>query len=703
MGTCTGLPECRTGLRSPAAKEMLIPLALDTETALIRAGAQAPELACVSVHSRAGGGSGLIHWTEFNPPVTWALTDPRVLIVGHTVAYDMSVLGAADPSLLPLIFKAYRENRITCTEVRAKMLDIATGKRKFHEDESGEAAKSTYALDALAQRFLNRKLDKNTWRLQYGELRKYPLSQWPDGARQYPIEDARATEDIFFVQDVPENQPYLQDQFRQARAAFWIKLMACWGIRTDAQAIWELSERTNQDYEALATDLREIGLLRPDKQIKRKGTGIIETEPGSRDTKAAAQRLIAAYAAQGKDYPRTKTGLKPALDEQACIDSLDPELIKYARLTSLRSVLSKDVPALETGIRVPIHSRFDSMLENGRTSSSGNAETGGMNIQNIRRLPGIRECFVPRCLQCGHVHGPEDIRRGHCLNCPAPLTVFITSDFRGAELCTLAQVCLTVLNGFSCLAQALNAGRDPHMMIAEDILHTPYDLLKEIHGKGSQSDCTAGKGRTACLCVYCRTDNGRQTGKVGNFGFPGGLGPAALVYFALGNYGVRMTEDEARELKRTWNNRWPEMKEFFRFVDWHVKQSPAVIRQLFSDRYRGFGDDPRAYTEACNTMFSGLAADMAKDAGFEICEACYVPSDHVLFGSRMVNFVHDEFILEVPEPMAHECAMAVKQIMLDAGKRWVPDVRIDCETLVTRRLSKKAKPVWKDGRLIPWG
>ena len=48
------------------------------------------------------------------------------------------------------------------------------------------------------------------------------------------------------------------------------------------------------------------------------------------------------------------------------------------------------MPILLKGIKTPVQTRFEPLLETGRTSSSA------PNIQNIKRLVGMRECFRPR-------------------------------------------------------------------------------------------------------------------------------------------------------------------------------------------------------------------------------------------------------------------------------------------------------------------
>lgn len=657
------------------------PLTLDSETALIGPGRQAPDLSCVAFSGQ--GYRWIRHWTEFLDDLVRALTDTRFLIVGHTVAFDMSVFAAAEPGLFPLIFEAYRQNRVTDTEIRAKLLDIAAGcYRGFEEDPDSEEGERTvtklkYGLEPLAERFLGRSLDKNTWRLRYGELRNLPLANWPPGAVEYPLEDVRATEDLFKVQEQAPGQ-FLADQFRQARAAFWIKLMTAWGIHTDQEGVSELARRTKQERDLIAADLQSGGLLWGPRPKGAKNWGKL----GTRNTKAAKQRLVQAYSAMGQEYPRTEKG-DVCLDERACKESGDQVLVKYGHFAGLCAILNKDVPAL-AGMspeqkaeykkgnyarfsfnRTPIHSQFESLLETGRTSSSG------PNIQNPKRKGGIRECFVPR-----------------------PGCVFAACDYSGAELATLGQTCVTLL-GRSSLAEALNAGRDPHLMIASQILNRQYQDVEAVKDSGAGSDCQSSLGK--CFCPFCIVDDARQTGKVANFGFPGGLGYSALVEFALAQYDVRLSPEQAKSLKRIWLLTWSEMKDYFRFIDWTVK-SGQPIQQLFSGRFRG----DLSYTARCNTMFQGLAADMAKDAGFRIAFACYADPSSPLFGCRIVNFVHDEFILEVPEERAHEAAIELSRLMKDAAHLWVPACPPKAKPLLMRRWSKKAKAVYVNGRLIPW-
>lgn len=190
----------------------------------------------------------------------------------------------------------------------------------------------------------------------------------------------------------------------------------------------------------------------------------------------------------------------------------------------------------------------------------------------------------------------------------------------------------------------------------------------------------------------------RQMAKAANFGFPGGLGVETFRLFAAKTYEVILSDAEARELKAAWFAAFPEMIQYFDLMNGVIK-SGEPLHHFKSDRYRG----SLTYCSACNSPFQGMASDMAKEAGFDLAEACYVKGvDPVLFGCRVVNFIHDEFVLEVPIERAHECAMRVVEVMEDAGREWCPDVNVRAEPALSLRWRKAAEPEYLDGRLIPW-
>jgi len=635
--------------------------AFDTETCRFRPGTMAPELVCIT-YQTPGQMAQIVH---ANDPAalplveSWLLGDE--LLVGHHVPYDLAVICAKWPQLLPLVFRALDADRITDTKIRQQLLDIAAGEfrgylRRFetrvckvHDDcnalecpqaEAKRGARRTphnYDLDAMTYRALGRRLDKDTWRLRYGEFLHMPISEWPEGAVKYPLEDTSVTLDIALLQE--EHARFIPDQYRQTRAAFALHLTSVWGLRTNVAGVDLLEQKTRASLAAIIDDLQEAGLVRAD---------------GSRDTKAAKTRMMIVCESLGKPVRLTPKG-GVCLDSDACEASEDELLEDYAELTSFKNVLNKDIPVLRAGIHLPVHTSFG-MAASGRSTSSK------PNVQNPRRLPGIRETFVPR-----------------------PGKVFAQADFSGLELHTLAQTCVTLF-GQSHLAEVLNAGLDPHTAFAADILGIAYEEAEALKKAGDE-----------------KLDNARQTAKVANFGFPGGLGAEKLCLFARKSYNVILTEGRAKELKEQWLARWPEMRLFFDWVGKLIDEDTgeALVKQLFSDRWRGGAH----YTAACNTYFQGLGADAAKRALYLVIRACYAEPDSVLYGSRAVNFVHDEVILETADSeRAHDVAMELGRVMIAGANEFLPNVPARIEPLLARCWSKKSKPTFDKttGRLIPW-
>lgn len=619
----------------------------------------APPLTCLTVSVRD---LDTIHGIDGAFDVLYNLLCGDAVLVGHNIAYDMAVLCAEYPDLVPLIFDAYRADRITCTKIRQQIIDIAAGTFRGRLGDGNVWVKYGYALDDLTRRFLNRQLKKDGFRMSYGELRNVPLAEWVDYARnvmqpaallslqgplsdeerkiaedvakadpaeiiKYPLADSRATLEIAELQEA--DAEYLKDQYRQAYAAFCLQLSSVWGISTDPEKVEAFAREVAVDHEIVKVRLQNAGIVRAD---------------GSRDMKKAKQAMIDACAREGQPVRLTEKG-NVCLDSDACDAVDDPIIEDYAAYSTLAKVTSTDVPMLRKGL---IHTSYG-LAASGRTTSSG------PNIQNLRRKEGIREAFTPR-----------------------PGYVFAQADYAALELHTLAQVCMELF-GHSKLAEALNAGRDPHSEMAARILGISYEDVLE-----NKKDP--------------EVDNARQTSKVANFGIPGGLGAEKLVLFARKTYDVTLTVTEAYELKGTFFETWTEMAEYFAYVS-EVVENEGGIAQLYVDRYRG----GCTYTAACNTLFQGLGADCAKSAACLIAYAQYVDTESPMYGTRTAAFVHDEFIVETPISRGPEVAEELSRLMIKGASKYLTMVKPKAEPCLMSCWSKKAETLRDEsGRLMIW-
>jgi DNA polymerase I-like protein with 3'-5' exonuclease and polymerase domains len=301
-----------------------------------------------------------------------------------------------------------------------------------------------------------------------------------------------------------------------------------------------------------------------------------------------------------------------------------------------------------------------------------------MNIQNVGKRPGIREAFVPR-----------------------PGKVFAQCDYPTLELYTLAQCCFTLL-GESALGDALNAGLDPHLWFAAKMQGVTYEVAS-----ARKKDAEIKRAR--------------QLAKAADFGFPGGMGVKKFV--SATRKGVMnaaraegldpkqawadlgLDEERAKTLKAEWFEAFPEMPAWFSRADslGTTEDGRGSVETLFTKRHRGLA----TYCARCNTPFQGLASDCAKRAGWLLAKAQYVEPSSPLFNTRTVAFVHDEFIVEVPDDArAHDAAYELARLMMIGANEYLPDVPIPwsrMEPLLMRRWSKKAEPRFDmNGRLVVW-
>jgi len=636
-------------------------VAIDTETFLICSGLKAPQLVCVTTYD--GVDELIFHHGEDGLEAHLAETFRTCRTVWMNAPYDLAVLINKFPALTGPIFDAMDNGRICDVMIREMLIDIGEGRFRFGEDEDGNVRVKSYSLAAISGR---RKLGSKKydhWRLRYHELWDVPLEQWPDEAMFYAMTDAVLT---YKVWEHQEGGPNLHDEPAQVAAHLALHLASCYGIRTDPDALRDLEVRTRTNIVAIQAGLVDAGLVRPD---------------GTRDTKAAIRRMIDKV---GGDVTLTKAGLemlheigdgtkalKKAYSEgrfvsvsaDSCDMSGDSTLKDYATYTQLRNLLTGSIKHLHRGTVLPIQTRFNPLMETGRTSSSG------PNIQNLRRAPGVRECFVPR------------------EGC-----VFVAADYSSAELHTLAQTCIELqrrgeISSPSRLAEALNQGRDVHLWFAAAMLGLDYDRAEALKGANDAPMLDA-----------------RQLAKAANFGFPGGCSARRFVGIAAGyrdseGNSIDLEANEAQKLRGMWFSAWPEMREYFDYVGRCEDEDGWYwVRQPMTDRIRR----RTTYTAACNSSFQGLCADGAKRALYEVTRRQFCVPASALYGTAVVNFVHDEIIVESPEARCDAVARELEAVMEDRFNALVPDCPTRAEAVVMRYWSKKAKRIEHDGKLIPW-
>ena len=370
-------------------------------------------------------------------------------------------------------------------------------------------------------------------------------------------------------------------------------------------------------------------------------------------------------------------------------------LLEYRSLSSCIQL----IPFLYEAFPTDLHATFDVLKRTGRTSSFGE-----VNAQNFPRDPNFRRCIVPH--------------RGQ---------VFVDADYASIELVTLAAALEGQFGQASEMARLLREGHDLHRCLASCIADVDIDQV---------------------------TDVERQKAKAINFGKPGGMGVRTLRRYAKVQYGLDLTEDEARDLSELWHNVFPETRQFLFFdtayelaylldltpysyqmaidgpertmdtvgnrqpcawlgamcltvlgvttpmrkdgrpytpteisyfwskLNWGLMELPESVREKIKRREPAWESSQTmrgwlgtggvitwtgrlranaAYCAKRNTIFQGLAADGAKLAMWKLWRA----------GFRIVNFIHDEFLIEIPIGADIEAQKLRIQSLMQEGMRGV--------------------------------
>jgi len=627
-------------------------IGFDTETYLIGPRQQAPKLVCSTWHN--GVNSDIIVGIgDFSFPQQ---ADEFSNLILCNAAYDMAVICANEQDLFPVIFKAYKEKRIK---------DITINEKLHMLKDSGNITSQKFSLAALTMKHLDidisqEKDDPNSWRLRYSELDGIPVKDWPGGAVSYAQRDAELTLAVWEAQEKVYGPP-LKDLDSQCFADFCLRLMTVCGIHVDPKAAQTLKE-TAQD----AVDLRMEYLV--ENEIY--GPKSKKDPTLKKSNKEVQRRVVIVYDKLNSPVPKTEKGAiccdKNVMED---IYGEDPVLDALADISVSKGILEKYVPVLTNSFNI-VHPQYDVLKKTGRTSSFGvskkealEGERYSLNIQQLAREGGVRECFVPR-----------------------PGFLFLAIDYSYIELVALAYVTqqkLGLKQEQLCLYNSIVEGKDPHLVTAGNILHREYEDLLE-HKKDPE------------------VKSARQLSKAANFGYPGGLGANTFRTYAKSNYGLVLSLPEAEQLKKTWFNTYPEMRKYFDFIASleDPNRGNFEIEFLGTDRVRS----QAAFCSACNAWFQGLVADGAKKAICAVSELCYKKDAGV--AAAPVAFIHDEIIFEIPDD--DRCswggvASEFSDLMIKAMSEFMPGLPVKTECSLMRKWYKNAEPVYDDdGKLTIW-
>jgi hypothetical protein len=687
---------------------------LDFETFLITPACQAPPQVCMQF-AENDGAAELVHVKDpaFDRLLRWMLESQPLAL--HKAAFDMACIGARGPEWMELVFHAYEQDRVTCTDMVEVLLLIAEGTYTPKTQTNLQVA-----LERRAPR-CGVAIDKSDpWRLKYGTLYDTPCESWDPQARRYALLDAEAERALFRAQHCGQYLPILEDRYRQARAALWFYLIQCWGITPDREAVRKYRAYVAKQLEKDRRLCMEAGLIRPD---------------GVKDMAAAQERLESVHRARGTKPPRTPPSTRfpqgqVQVDADACEKSKDELLMAFTRANQSAVLLGK-IDRLDTPV---IQASFNPLVNTGRSScrqgedpKPGKAPLArGAQLQNLPsdtcadvlyigedglvpyltrlevakeidkqtlrvRLEDGREleCFKQNTVTLAGMPGTGvrecyKARDGHAIN---------SVDMDTFELRAWAQCCLWEL-GHSKLAEVLNdPKRDPHVEMGaglRDISVAAAYALKTLDPKDFKALRGVAKGP--------------------NFGLPGGMGWERLIAYCWLSYKVDISPEMAKKACRVWRETWPEAQPYLNKISQRTQGNFNSIVQWGSKRVRG----GVGFCDAANGYFQSLAADAIKDAGFQIAKECYTVRSSPLYGCRIVDFVHDEYLVEMPLDRLHEAAWRQTEIQRSVVQQWIPDVLITCRPCAMIHWTKAADeitigpdgkpcdPKLPTARLVPW-
>jgi DNA adenine methylase len=702
-------------------------LGFDTETEVVDAPV-IPRLAIATAYD--GHVCYMIHPSDLG---RFIQKHAKCNFVGHNIAgFDYHVVRQHLEHLLGqkacrAWFRIADRGRFACTMLLDQLVRLGRGSGYPRQRDLGTVARSWADIPDLDK--------KDPWRTRFGETIGVDWRTVDHDAWGYACKDAIAVRNVFLKlrraarqlvkslgidHDLVEKYGLLSQRI-QLRAAIVLSDIHHRGICIDPARRDDAEQTLKGEMDRLVNQIH--GMPQADGVFKRyKRTGELQyTASGKpRTDNGQLAELLTAIADEAEIVvPTTPRTGKPTLARQFWEQHVDadPFIDAWVRLDET-SKLSQFFAGLQAK---RVHPRYTTLVRTGRTSCQK------PNIQQIPRSSNFREMFVP---SSGHV--------------------FLIIDYSALELRTLAAECEQRF-GESTLADVIRAGTDPHAHTAALLLGMELDEFLAVEKSDPK-----------------RFKLARQRAKAINFGVPGGLGSRSLSSYAKLTYGVDLSEDEAAEFReRFLYEIYPEIGEYMEsdlteVAAQNLRTTVGRVRREFPDdglicgaknvvqgRKRKRDGSPynlgfieqvwdgllmlnrnpdlelalenrktgeelehklffgtvitatgrargiATFTQRRNTPFQGMAADGTKIALWNLYKAGY----------RIVAFVHDEFVVELPEDVDYaKEATRIDEICCRSMEEVTGSVPIGCEYALSRRWSKDAAEVWdEDGRLVPWG
>jgi DNA polymerase-1 len=272
------------------------------------------------------------------------------------------------------------------------------------------------------------------------------------------------------------------------------------------------------------------------------------------------------------------------------------------------------------------------------------AKTGRIHANFLQcRVPtGRLACAAPNIQQIPH---EDEFRR--CFVAEDGY-VLVISDYSQIELRILAEV-----SGDPAFVDAFQRGEDLHRLTAATMYNVSMDEV---------------------------TKDQRSDAKRINFGLMYGRGARSL------SAQLGTDEERGRQLIDEYFANYPKVQRFLQRTANRAMRDRTL--KTLAGRVRKFGNDPVAddrgamRREAMNYPIQGSSADIAKLALVYVREALEG------LDARLVNSIHDEFVIECAEGKAEEVSEKTQAAMIRAGEDILDKVPVEVEATISREWRK---------------
>jgi DNA polymerase-1 len=251
--------------------------------------------------------------------------------------------------------------------------------------------------------------------------------------------------------------------------------------------------------------------------------------------------------------------------------------------------------------------------------------------------------------------------------------VLIKADFSQIELRIAA-----ALAKDRRMLKAFEAGTDLHRLTASLILSKPLDQV--------------GKEE-------------RQLAKALNFGLLYGMGAGRLKNYAESEYGVSLPLERAKEYREKFFATYPDLAKWHRETTRKLKEAESrgeggIVVETLAGRKRWV----ETRTAALNTPVQGTGADGLKAAVAVLYKRLL---ERGLWGEvRIVLLVHDEIVVEAPEPLAIVATHLLTEAMREGMAAIVKGVPIEVEAGIYADWGQTLHPLqeaWEHFAKLPEG